>query len=115
VVEKFIRIAFKCYQHRNYSTLMQILLGLQLPAVTRLEKTWERVDHHQRDLFDQLKELTKPFRNWKNVRECMTEARDQVSESFAVECVLTHSLKDFDHVNGCIPFLGKQQSFYYYR
>ncbi|CAO3683276.1 unnamed protein product [Rhizopus stolonifer] len=106
MVEKFIRIAYKCYQHRNYSTLMQILLGLQSPAVTRLERTWERVDGHQKDLLDQLKELAKPFKNWKNVRECMTKATEEVTESFAVECVLTQSLKEFDHVSGCIPFLG---------
>ncbi|CEG66670.1 hypothetical protein RMATCC62417_03209 [Rhizopus microsporus] len=106
VIEKFIRIAFKCYQHRNYSTLMQILLGLQSPAVTRLERTWERVNQVQKDLLNQLKELAKPFKNWKNIRDCMTKATEEVTESFAVECVLTQSLKGFEHVNGCIPFLG---------
>ncbi|KAL9554204.1 hypothetical protein MBANPS3_002911 [Mucor bainieri] len=106
VVEKFLRIALKCYHHRNYSTLMQILLGLQSPAVSRLERTWQKVDHCQMELFNQLKEMAKPFRNWKNVRDCMTKATEEVAESFAVESILTRSLKEFDNTHGCIPFLG---------
>ncbi|KAK4516504.1 Histone acetyltransferase type B subunit 2 [Mucor velutinosus] len=106
VIEKFLRIALKCYHHRNYSTLMQILLGLQSPAVSRLERTWQKVDHCQMELFNQLKEMAKPFRNWKNVRDCMTKATEEVAESFAVESVLTGSLKEFDNTHGCIPFLG---------
>ncbi|OAD79276.1 hypothetical protein PHYBLDRAFT_5581, partial [Phycomyces blakesleeanus NRRL 1555(-)] len=85
-IEKFIRIALKCYHQRNYSTLMQVLLGLQSPAVSRLEKTWQRVDHYELHIFGELKELAKPFRNWKNVRDCMTR----------------HTLSG----RGCIPFLG---------
>ncbi|GAN00980.1 low temperature essential 1 protein [Mucor ambiguus] len=106
VIEKFLRIALKCYHHRNYSTLMQILLGLQSPAVSRLERTWQKLDHCQMELFNQLKEMAKPFRNWKNVRDCMTKATEEVAESFAVESVLTKSLKEFDNSHGCIPFLG---------
>jgi hypothetical protein len=120
VIEKLIRIALKCYHHRNYSTLMQILLGLQSPSVSRLTRTWQKVDSNQIDLFNQLKELAKPFRNWKNVRDYMTKATEEVAESFAVESVLTDSLNqvtkegggarkssgDEGQGQGCIPFLG---------
>ncbi|KAI7862818.1 ras guanine nucleotide exchange factor domain-containing protein [Spinellus fusiger] len=108
-IEKYIRIALKCYHQRNYSTLMQILLGLQSPAVSRLEKTWSRVDHYERHIFSELKEMTKPFRNWKNVRDVMTRATEDVSESSAVESILTKSQVDPSHAlsgRGCIPFLG---------
>ncbi|KAI8097061.1 ras guanine nucleotide exchange factor domain-containing protein [Halteromyces radiatus] len=107
VIEKFIRIALKCYHHRNYSTLMQILLGLQAPAVSRLEKTWQRIDHYEMQIFNELKELAKPFRNWKNVRDAMTKAIHEIAESSAVESVLTKDIFDDDNVDGCIPFLGK--------
>ncbi|KAI8356764.1 ras guanine nucleotide exchange factor domain-containing protein [Choanephora cucurbitarum] len=108
VIEKFIRISLKCYQHRNYSTMMQILLGLQSPAVSRLEKTWQKVDHGEVELFNQLKEMAKPFRNWKNVRDRMTEAVEEIAEPFAVESVLTKSQAELDSTaQGCIPFLGK--------
>lgn len=85
---------------------MQILLGLQSPAVTRLERTWQKVDHRQIELFHQLKEMAKPFRNWKNVRDCMTKATEEIAESFAVESILTESRQYEGHGNGCIPFLG---------
>lgn len=85
---------------------MQILLGLQSPAVSRLEKTWQKIDHCQLELFNQLKELAKPFRNWKNIRDYMTKATEDIAESFAVESILTKSLSRPDHNNGCIPFLG---------
>ncbi|KAI8376066.1 ras guanine nucleotide exchange factor domain-containing protein [Radiomyces spectabilis] len=109
VIEKFIRIALKCYHHRNYSTLMQILLGLQSPAVSRLEKTWQRVDHYELQIFGDLKKMAKPFRNWKNVRDAMNKATEDISESSAVETILTQSktyATDLSLIQGCIPFLG---------
>ncbi|KAG0165787.1 hypothetical protein DFQ30_007997 [Apophysomyces sp. BC1015] len=98
----------KCYHHRNYSTLMQILLGLQSPAVSRLEKTWQRIDHYEMQIFGELKDMAKPFRNWKNIRDAMTKATEDVAESSAVECVLTQSRADpvVRQTKGCIPFLG---------
>jgi hypothetical protein len=90
---------------------MQILLGLQSPAVSRLEKTWQKVDPCQLELFNQLKELAKPFRNWKNIRDYMTKATEDVAESFAVENILTRTSSEPEHPNGCIPFLGKSRYF----
>ena len=87
---------------------MQILLGLQSPGVSRLERTWQRIDHYEMQIFGELKELAKPFHNWKNVRECMSKATEDVAESSAVESILTQSRTPPDMLNGrgCIPFLG---------
>jgi hypothetical protein len=90
---------------------MQILLGLQSPAISSLEKTWQKIDSYEAQIFNDLKELAKPFRNWKNVRDCMTKATEEVAETSAVESVLTNSqvdFKDLDTTHGCIPFLGKK-------
>ncbi|KAI7882593.1 ras GEF [Lichtheimia hyalospora FSU 10163] len=107
VIEKYIRIALKCFHHRNYSTLMQILLGLQSPAVSRLERTWQRLDQYELRIFGELKELAKPFLNWKSVRHAMSQAIQQMDESSAVESVLTKSRVDASsNHRGCIPFLG---------
>ncbi|KAG0175081.1 Guanine nucleotide exchange factor lte1 [Apophysomyces sp. BC1034] len=93
---------------QTQSTLMQILLGLQSPAVSRLEKTWQRIDHYEMQIFGELKDMAKPFRNWKNIRDAMTKATEDVAESSAVECVLTQSRADpvVRQTKGCIPFLG---------
>ncbi|KAI7878579.1 ras GEF [Lichtheimia hyalospora FSU 10163] len=110
VIEKYIRIALKCYMHRNYSTLMQILLGLQSPAISRLEKTWQRVNTYEMQVLDDLKELTKPFRNWKNIRAAMSKAIEDIAEASAVESILTHAHDDdaihATDARGSIPFLG---------
>ncbi|KAH8555792.1 ras guanine nucleotide exchange factor domain-containing protein, partial [Umbelopsis sp. PMI_123] len=110
VIEKFIRIALKCYHHRNYSTLLQILLGLQSPYVSRLNKTWHRVDQYERQIFDRLKDLPNPERNWKRVRNCMTSAVEAVAETQAVEAILSDNGPEqpmFLSQQGSIPFLGK--------
>ena len=109
---------------------MQILLGLQSPAVSRLEKTWQRIDQYESQIFNELKEMAKPFRNWKNVRTAMNKAIENVAESSAVESILTSSridpitttITNIGHsritsmattattrsgdTSGCIPFLG---------
>ena len=109
---------------------MQILLGLQSPAVSRLEKTWQRIDQYECQIFNELKEMAKPFRNWKNVRMAMNKAIENVAESSAVESILTSSRTDpltttianisgsqitstasqthasSGDISGCIPFLG---------
>ncbi|CDH60475.1 predicted protein [Lichtheimia corymbifera JMRC:FSU:9682] len=86
---------------------MQILLGLQSPAVSRLERTWQRLDHYELQVFGELKELAKPFLNWKSVRHAMSQAIQQMDESSAVESVLTKSRADVtSNHRGCIPFLG---------
>ncbi|KAG2172473.1 hypothetical protein INT44_006646, partial [Umbelopsis vinacea] len=109
VIEKFIRIALKCYHHRNYSTLLQILLALQSPHVSRLNKTWNRVDQYERQIFERLKDLPNPERNWKRVRNCMISAVEAVAETQAVEAILSDDGPDqpmFLSQRGSIPFLG---------
>ncbi|OAD09149.1 hypothetical protein MUCCIDRAFT_32332 [Mucor lusitanicus CBS 277.49] len=89
LIEKFIRLAKKCKMYSNYATLVQILLGLQSPAVARLEKTWSKVSTKCQKLLSQLTEFTSPMKNWKNIRDSMTETT-RIKIPFG----------------GCIPFLG---------
>jgi hypothetical protein len=87
---------------------MQILLGLQAPAVSRLEKSWQRIDPYEKQIFNELKEMAKPFRNWKNVRDTMSKAVEDIAESPAVESVLAKApCPSMIGCRGCIPFLGK--------
>ncbi|OAD77211.1 hypothetical protein PHYBLDRAFT_123163 [Phycomyces blakesleeanus NRRL 1555(-)] len=86
VIEKFIRLAQKCKLFCNFATLVQILLGLQSPSVSRLRKTWSRVGTSEMKLLDQLSAFTSPMRNWKSIRDSMM----MIKLPFG----------------GCIPFLG---------
>ncbi|KAI7860942.1 ras guanine nucleotide exchange factor domain-containing protein [Circinella umbellata] len=114
VVEKFIRLAQKCKLYCNFATLVQILLGLQSPAVSRLKKTWSRVGAHEMRILDQLSEFTSPMKNWKHIRDSMT----QVAEEYGMSPVEVQiEMPGTNHhaftktkikipFGGCIPFLG---------
>ncbi|KAF9300262.1 hypothetical protein BGZ74_008090 [Mortierella antarctica] len=76
VVEKFIRIAKTCYNHSNFSSLMQIMLALQSTPVSRLYRTWSRVRDQETEIFADLVEFTSPFHNWRHLRETMKNIAD---------------------------------------
>ncbi|KAI8362576.1 ras guanine nucleotide exchange factor domain-containing protein [Mortierella sp. GBAus27b] len=85
VIEKFIRIAHTCYNHSNFSSLTQIMLGLQKHEVSRLSRTWSRVRPQEMRIMQDLVEFTSMYHNWKHLRTAMKEIADEW---------------------GCIPFLG---------
>ena len=94
--------------------MVQILLGLQSPAVSRLKKTWARVGAHEMRILDQLSEFTSPMKNWKHIRDSMT----QVAEEYGMSPVEVQiEMPGTNHhaftktkikipFGGCIPFLG---------
>ncbi|GAA5813161.1 hypothetical protein MFLAVUS_006635 [Mucor flavus] len=117
LIEKFIRLAKKCKMYSNYATLVQILLGLQSPAVARLEKTWSKVSAKCQKLLNKLTEFTSPMKNWKNIRDSMTEVAEEYGNSPAEVQVempgTTANKQKFKKTTrikipfgGCIPFLG---------
>ncbi|KAI1318062.1 hypothetical protein EDD11_007296 [Mortierella claussenii] len=77
VVEKFIRIAHTCYNHSNFSSLIQVMLGLQALSVSRLSQTWSRVRAQEMNIMHDLIEFTLPFHNWKHLREAMKNIADE--------------------------------------
>ncbi|KAF9152385.1 hypothetical protein BG015_005320 [Linnemannia schmuckeri] len=95
VIEKFIRIAHTCYSYHNFSSLTQIMLGLQAHEVSRLSRTWARVRSQETKMMEDLVEFTSPFHNWKHLRNAMktmaeewggaATGQDPVPVSVAVE------------------------------
>ncbi|KAI8598185.1 ras guanine nucleotide exchange factor domain-containing protein [Dissophora ornata] len=77
VVEKFIRIAHTCYNHSNFSSLIQLMLGLQAHSVSRLSQTWARVRAQETRIMHDLVEFTSPFHNWKHLRDAMKNIADE--------------------------------------
>ncbi|KAF9084185.1 hypothetical protein BGX23_010755 [Mortierella sp. AD031] len=77
VVEKFIRIAQTCYNHSNFSSLIQLMLGLQSHSVSRLNQTWARVRAQEMRIMEDLVEYTSPFHNWKHLRDDMKSIADE--------------------------------------
>ncbi|KAK9712782.1 Guanine nucleotide exchange factor lte1 [Basidiobolus ranarum] len=118
VIEKLIRIAMRCYQHRNYSTLLQMVLGLQSSNISRLTRTWSKVGSHEKRMLEELKEFTSPCKNWKNIREAMQKASEDykflVWSKEPEEHLLSNSDGPVENEKNdcqmvgeaCIPFFG---------
>ncbi|KAJ1955449.1 Guanine nucleotide exchange factor lte1 [Dispira parvispora] len=123
VVEKFIRIALKCYYHANFSTLMQIIFALTSSPVARLKHTWELVNDEAYEIFQYLKHFASPTRNWKNLRDAtrvMLECGcgQELGEMRICATCSMASLTIQDNpstinevyqrfqIGGCVPFLG---------
>lgn len=117
LIEKFIRLAKKCKLYCNFSTLIQILLGLQSSSVSRLEKTWPLVKKREMKMLQELSTFTSPTKNWKNIRDSMTQVAEEYGESpteiqVQVPQKKSKNIKTSGGVTiklpfgGCIPFLG---------
>ncbi|KAJ1970824.1 Guanine nucleotide exchange factor lte1 [Dimargaris xerosporica] len=124
VVEKFIRIALKCYYHANFSSLMQILFALQSSPILRLKDMWNHwVSDYESQIFQHLKGFASPNRNWKNLRDA-TKVMLEIGCGYELgEMRICHScsrasltIHDNPHtveevyqryqIGGCVPFLG---------
>ncbi|KAI8140107.1 hypothetical protein BJV82DRAFT_623945 [Fennellomyces sp. T-0311] len=117
VIRKFIRLAQKCKMYANFATLLQILLGLQSPAVTRLHSAWAQVGAADMRLLDQLSAFTSPHKNWKNIRDSMTKVAEEYGnrQQFIEQPLQQQQQQqqqqqpqqdDSEQGGGCIPFLG---------
>ncbi|KAL7330158.1 Guanine nucleotide exchange factor lte1 [Mucor circinelloides] len=118
LIEKFIRLAKKCKLYCNFSTLIQILLGLQSSSVSRLEKTWPLVNKREIKTLQELSTFTSPTKNWKHIRDSMSQVAEEYGESPTEIQVEVDSNSTFRKrktkksvtiklpFGGCIPFLG---------
>ncbi|KAG2216649.1 hypothetical protein INT45_010789, partial [Circinella minor] len=114
VIRRFIRLAQQCKTYANFATLLQILLGLQSPAVSRLHSTWAQVGATDMRLLDQLSAFTSPMKNWKNIRDSMTKVAEEFGDGSnnhptTGQQGLPPPPQNHDittDAGGCIPFLG---------
>ncbi|KAG0292569.1 hypothetical protein BGZ96_003992 [Linnemannia gamsii] len=73
VIEKFIRIAQKCYQYRNFNSLMQLVMGLGSSPLCGLRRTWARVSSYEMRVLQDLQDFISPFGNWSDLRKAMNQ------------------------------------------
>ncbi|KAF9148798.1 hypothetical protein BG015_009457 [Linnemannia schmuckeri] len=77
VIEKFIRIAQKCYQYRNFNSLMQLVMGLGASPLCGLRRTWARVSSYEMRVLQDLQDFISPFGNWSDLRKAMNQVAYQ--------------------------------------
>ncbi|KAJ3118841.1 hypothetical protein HDU96_007583 [Phlyctochytrium bullatum] len=71
VIEKFIQIAKKCKDLRNFHTSLFIASGLLSAAVQRLKKTWEGIPARDLAALRELEALLDPSGNMRALRNAM--------------------------------------------
>ncbi|KAG0203492.1 hypothetical protein BGX28_004245 [Mortierella sp. GBA30] len=81
VIEKFIRIAQKCYQYRNFNSLMQLVMGLGSSHLCGLRRTWSRVNGYEMRVLQDLQDFISPCGNWSVIRRAMSQVGHQDVQS----------------------------------
>ncbi|KAK3823558.1 MAG: ras guanine nucleotide exchange factor domain-containing protein, partial [Benniella sp.] len=80
VIEKFIRIAQKCYQYRNFNSLIQLVMGLGCSHLSGLRRTWSRVGSYEMRVLEDLQYFISPCGNWRVLRRAMNQVRHHETE-----------------------------------
>ncbi|KAI6654258.1 Ras guanine nucleotide exchange factor K-like [Oopsacas minuta] len=73
-ISAFVKIAYHLYRLHNFSTLMAIYCGVQHGSITRLYRTWSKVDRSTNKLLEDLTTVCDPQLGHSNMREEMTNA-----------------------------------------
>ncbi|ODQ51967.1 ras GEF [Saitoella complicata NRRL Y-17804] len=82
LVEKYIRIASHTLRFCNFSTTVQIVLGLSSPYLEGLTEVWDAVSHTEAGIYQELKQLVNPQKNWENLRFTMDRASVNAQTGF---------------------------------
>lgn len=106
VLARFIAIAEICYEFRNWNTLMELMVGLNLGCVTRLKKTWEGLPKHAISAFEQLSKVTSSSQNYVHYREALAAKELPFAPNLAVHLRDLTFIEDGneDTVDGLINF-----------
>ncbi|KAG0013160.1 Guanine nucleotide exchange factor lte1 [Entomortierella chlamydospora] len=73
VIEKFIRIAQKCHQYRNYNSLFHLVMGLGSSHLCTLRRTWSKVRSYEMRILQELQHYILPYSNWGLLRKAMSQ------------------------------------------
>lgn len=84
-IMKYIHLAAHARRLHNYATMLQITVALTSSDCSRLRRTWDLVHPPERSLLKNMEALTRPLRNFHDLRLEMETA---------------------DLTEGCIPFVG---------
>ncbi|KAL6068111.1 hypothetical protein QOT17_008359 [Balamuthia mandrillaris] len=76
LLKRFLILAERCRELRNFNTLMVILGGLNLHPVSRLKRTWKMLPEKYLVLFARLEQLMENKQNYKNYREALKDTSE---------------------------------------
>ncbi|KAH9055883.1 hypothetical protein EDB83DRAFT_2391697 [Lactarius deliciosus] len=113
VVSRFIRVAWKCYQMNNFSSVMAIVAGLRSDWVSRaMKRGWEPLGVHDLRILKDLTVLTDPTDDFKHIRWAVSRLTDPKlaagasEEASSVRSSTRGKLTDIGKPATGVPFLG---------
>ncbi|XP_077715970.1 ral guanine nucleotide dissociation stimulator-like 3 isoform X4 [Canis aureus] len=96
-LEKWIRIAQRCRELRNFSSLRAILSALQSNPIYRLKRSWGAVSRERLSTFRKLSQIFSDENNHLSSREMLSQ--EEATESPQEEDTLLGSLPSGDLIN----------------
>nr|KAJ3418885.1 hypothetical protein HK105_007708 [Polyrhizophydium stewartii] len=81
VVESFIKLARECRKLNNFNTVMAIVSGLNLVAVSRLKATWEAVEQKRVKQLNELESVLSPTGNFRVYRSLVEEFEEDTGKA----------------------------------
>lgn len=83
VLKRFIMIADQLLAHSNFASLLAVMAGLNLHAVSRLTAVWAQLPEKYGKAFERLSKLISSHGNYRNYRELYRRARETRSAEVA--------------------------------
>lgn len=74
LLKQWIKIAGKCYELNNFNSLLSIMSALQSVNILRLKKVWDLLSARYHNMFQELRQMLMPDKNFSNYR---TKMRNQ--------------------------------------
>eukprot|EP00027_Filamoeba_sp_ATCC50430_P005468 CAMPEP_0168560888 /NCGR_PEP_ID=MMETSP0413-20121227/11301_1 /TAXON_ID=136452 /ORGANISM="Filamoeba nolandi, Strain NC-AS-23-1" /LENGTH=1108 /DNA_ID=CAMNT_0008592221 /DNA_START=186 /DNA_END=3513 /DNA_ORIENTATION=- len=74
ILEKYIKIALHLKELNNFNTLISVIAGLNISAVSRLKHTWDQVEKGSAEALKKMQETFNPANSFKIYRQARYEA-----------------------------------------
>lgn len=91
ILELFIMTAQKCYELRDFQSLVAIIEGVSFDYILNLKSTWKNLSMHATNCFVSLYEMTSYRENFKNLRQ---EMQNAISPTIPFIGLLLQDLKE---------------------
>ncbi|XP_044190035.1 ras-GEF domain-containing family member 1B-B-like [Thunnus albacares] len=82
IIEFFIDVAQECFNIGNFNSLMAIITGMNMSPVSRLKKTWSKVNT---DKFEILEHQMDPSSNFSNYRTALRGATQRSETAHSIQ------------------------------
>ena len=68
IIKHWIKVAHKCLELKNYSSLMAITCSLNSSTIERLKRTWAMVSSKHKNMLKDLQTIVEPYKNFTILR-----------------------------------------------